>query len=69
MRGVYQYIQMDKLKTELSKTKESLLQEIASAKETSAVSAQTSQRRVEALKGDLAAAQMRANLARGPSPH
>lgn len=59
--SVYQYIQMDKMKTEISKTKESLLQEIASAKETSAVSAQTAQRRVEALKGDLAAAQSRAN--------
>lgn len=59
--SVYQYVQMDKMKTEISKTKESLLQEIASAKETSAVSAQTAQRRVEALKGDLAAAQSRAN--------
>lgn len=59
--NVYQYVQMDKMKTEISKTKESLLQEIASAKETSAVSAQTAQRRVEALKGDLAAAQSRAN--------
>jgi hypothetical protein len=63
--SVYQFIQMDKLKTELSKTKESLLQEIASAKETSAVSAQTSQRRVEALKGDLANAQSRANSLAG----
>jgi len=63
--SVYQFIQMDKLKTELSKTKESLLQEIASAKETSAVSAQTSQRRVEALKGDLANAQARANSLAG----
>ena len=59
--SVYQYVQMDKMKTEIGKTKESLLQEIASAKETSAVSAQTAQRRVEALKGDLAAAQARAN--------
>jgi hypothetical protein len=59
--NVYQYVQMDKMKTEISKTKESLLQEIASAKETSAVSAQTSQRRVESLKSDLVAAQHRAD--------
>jgi hypothetical protein len=63
--SVYQFIQLDKLKTELGKTKESLLQEIASAKETSAVSAQTAQRRVEALKGDLAYAQTRANSLAG----
>ena len=63
--NVYQYIQMDKMKTEIGKTKESLLQEIASAKETSAVSAQTAQRRVESLRGDLAAAQSRANALSG----
>ena len=63
--SVYQYVQMDKMKTEIAKTKESLLQEIASAKETSAVSAQTAQRRVEALRGDLASAQARANALSG----
>lgn len=63
--NVYMFIQMDKLKTEVGKTKESLLVEIASAKETSAVSAQTSQRRVEALKADLASAQQRANSLAG----
>jgi hypothetical protein len=59
--NVYQYVQMDKMKTEISKTKESLLTEIASAKETSAVTAQTSSRRVDSLKADLAAAQHRAD--------
>jgi chromosome segregation ATPase len=63
--NVYMFIQMDKMKTEIGKTKESLLVEIASAKETSAVSAQTSQRRVEALKSDLASAQQRANSLAG----
>ena len=63
--SVYQYVQMDKMKTEIGKTKESLLQEIASAKETSAVSAQTAQRRTEALRADLAAAQSRANALSG----
>lgn len=63
--SVYQYVEMDKMKTELTKTKESLLQEIASAKETSAVSAQTSQRRVESLKSDLVAAQQRASSLAG----
>jgi chromosome segregation ATPase len=63
--NVYQYVQMDKMKTEISKTKESLLTEIASAKETSAVSAQTAQRRTEALRSDLAAAQQRANALSG----
>src|SRR5882724_3423678 len=63
--NVYTYIQMSKMETEITKTKESLLQEIASAKETSAVSAQTSHRRVEALRGDLAAAQQRANSLAG----
>ena len=62
---VYQYLEMGKMRTEITKTKESLLQEIASAKETSAVTAQTSQRRVEALRGDLAAAQQRANSLAG----
>ena len=63
--NVYQYVQMDKMKTEIGKTKESLLQEIASAKETSAVSAQTAQRRTEALRVDLANAQARANALSG----
>jgi chromosome segregation ATPase len=58
--SVYQFVQMDKMKTEMGQTKESLLQEIASAKETSAVSAQTSQRRVEALKDEVAVARARA---------
>ena len=63
--NVYQYVQLNNLKTEIGKTKESLLTEIASAKETSAVTAQTSTRRVDSLKTDLAAAQRRADSLAG----
>ena len=58
--NVYQFVQMDKIRTEMGQNRESLLQEIASAKETSAVSAQTAQKRVEQLNADLNAARARA---------
>jgi chromosome segregation ATPase len=63
--NVYQFMQMDKIRTEMGQTKESLLQEIATAKETSAVSAQTAQKRAEQLQAELAAARATAASAVG----
>lgn len=63
--NVYQYTQMSKMKEEVVKVQKSLQDEIATVKETSAVSTQTQRQTISSLQGDLAAARRRAESAAG----
>jgi hypothetical protein len=63
--NVYQFMEMGKVKEDVSKVQKSLQDEIATVKETSAVSTQTQRRTIDSLKDDLAVAQRRAASAAG----
>jgi hypothetical protein len=63
--NVYQYVQMGKLQDEVVKVQKSMQDEIATVKETSAVSTQTQRRTIDALKDELASAQRKAASAAG----
>jgi hypothetical protein len=54
--NVYQYMQMGKMKEEVVKVQKSLQDEIATVKETSAVSTQTQRQNISSLQSELAAA-------------
>jgi len=63
--NVYLFLQVDQVKTEMSKNRETLLTEISNLRETATISTQTSRRHVESLKADLDAARRRAEAAAG----
>lgn len=63
--NVFQFVQIGKLQDEVSKVQKSMQDEIASVKETSAVSTQTQRRTIDALKDELASAQRKAASAAG----
>lgn len=63
--NVYQYTQMTKMSEEVVKVQKSLQDEIASVKETSAVSTQTARRTVDNLKDELSVARRRTESAVG----
>lgn len=63
--NIYLFMQIDGLKTEIAKSRESILNEVSSVRETSSISTATSQRRVETLQAQLEAAQRRAQAAAG----
>ncbi len=58
--NVYQYMQVGKLQEEVVKVQKSMQDEIATVKETSAVSTQTQRRNIDTLKDELAAARRKA---------
>ena len=63
--NVYQYMQMGKMHDETVKIQKSLQDEIATVKETSAVSTQTQRRTIDSLKDDLGSARRQAASAVG----
>jgi hypothetical protein len=55
--NIYLYVQIDHMRTDMAKVKESLLTEISNLKDTSSVTTNSQVRRMETLKEELAAAQ------------
>ena len=63
--NIYLYVQLNSVRTEMSKTRDTLLDEVARMRETTNVSSQTSRRNVEALKDQLEAARRQLAMANG----
>lgn len=63
--NVYLFLQIDALKAELAKNRETLLAEVGRVKETSTVSSEAAQRNLSALKDELEAARRQASTAVG----
>ncbi|MEZ5403401.1 MAG: hypothetical protein R2729_27215 [Bryobacteraceae bacterium] len=63
--NIYLFLQLDQVKTEMTKTRESLLSEISNVRETAQISTQTSRRHLDTLKAELDAARRRAEAAAG----
>jgi hypothetical protein len=62
---IYLFVQVDKLSTDLSRTREAMLTEIAGMKESSNVSTATARRHIESLRDELEAARRQADMAAG----
>jgi chromosome segregation ATPase len=63
--SVYQFYQLNQVRTELADTREQLLDQISKVHETSTVSTQTNKRSVDALKQDVDEARRQASLLAG----
>ncbi len=63
--NVYLFLQIDSLKQELAKNRESFLQEVGRVKETSSVTQAAAQRNIENLKDELDTARRQASMAVG----
>jgi uncharacterized membrane protein YccC len=63
--NVYLYFALDRTRTDLAKTREAMLTEIANLKEATSVTTASQRRNVETLKEELAAARQQANQAAG----
>ena len=63
--NVYLYFALDHTRTDLAKTREAMLTEIANLKESTSVTTASERRNVETLKEELAAARQQANQAAG----
>lgn len=63
--NVYLFLQLDKVRTDVSKTREALATEIANLRETSSVTTQTSRRNLDTLRDELEAARRQASMAAG----
>lgn len=63
--NVYLFLQLDQVRTEVGALRESLLNEISNLRESSTVSTQTHQRRLEAMREELEAARRQAAMAAG----
>lgn len=63
--NVYLFVQMDRVKGELGKLRDSTLKEVANLKETSSVNTANNRRRLEALNEELEAARRQASVAVG----
>jgi chromosome segregation ATPase len=63
--NVYQFVQIDKMKTEITGLQKSTQTELAGVKERTEASAQTQRRNIDALQAELAAAQRRADSLAG----
>jgi hypothetical protein len=61
--NVYMYLQLDKLKTDMAKFRESMLTEVTNLRETSSVTTQSNRKHLDTLKDDLAEARRQAGLA------
>ncbi len=59
--NVYLYIQLDRVKTDMAKLRESLLTEITNLRETSSVTSQTARRHIDSLKEELESTRRQAN--------
>ncbi len=63
--NVYLFLQIDSLKAELAKNRETLLAEVGRVKETSSVTSAAAQRNLDTLKDELEAARRQASMAVG----
>ncbi len=63
--NVYLFLQLDQLRTEVGTLRESVLNEISNLRESSTVSSQTHQRRLESMREELEAARRQAAMAAG----
>ncbi len=63
--NVYLFLQLDKVRTDVSKNREALATEIANLRETSSVTTQTSRRNLDTLRDELEAARRQASMAAG----
>ncbi len=63
--NVYLFWQVDQVRTEMSKMRESILTEVSNLRETSSVSSQTSRRHLEALSEELDKTRRQASMAAG----
>ncbi len=63
--NVYLFLQMDQLRTEMSKMRESILTEVSNLRETSSISSQTSRRHLDSVRSELEAARRQAAQAVG----
>ena len=61
----YLFYQLDKVRMDMSKTREALATEIANLRETSSVTTQTSRRNLDTLRDELEAARRQASMAAG----
>ena len=62
---VYMFLQVDQMRTQMAAMQESLLNEVSDLRETSSVTNQTQQRRLETMREELEAAQRQAAMAVG----
>ncbi len=63
--NVYLFLQLDQVRTDLTKTREALLTQISNLSETSSVNTQTSQRHLSTLREELEAARRQAAMGAG----
>jgi chromosome segregation ATPase len=63
--NVYLFLQLDQVRTELTSMRESILDEVSNLRETSTVTSQTHQRRMETMREELEAARRQAAMAAG----
>lgn len=63
--NIYMFLQIDQMRTEMASMQESLLTEVSDLRETSSVTTQTQQRRLESMREELEAAQRQAQMAAG----
>lgn len=61
--NVYLYLQLDKVRTDMTKTKESLMTEITNLRETSTVTSASNRRHLDTLKDELETARRHATMA------
>ena len=65
--NVYLFLQLDQVKTQMAAMQDSLLDEVSDLRETSTVTNQTQQRRLETMREELEAARRQAAMARRPN--
>lgn len=63
--NVYLFLQLDQVRTEITAMRESILNEVSNLRETSTVTSQTHQRRMETMREELEAARRQAAMAAG----
>ncbi len=63
--NVYLFLQLDKVRTDMTKMREAILTEIANLRESSSVSTQTSRRNLDTLRDELETARRQAAMAAG----
>ena len=61
--NVYLFLQLDQMRTEMATMRESMLDEVSNLRETSTVTNQTQQRRLESMREELEAARRQAAMA------
>lgn len=61
--NVYLYLQVDQMRTDMSKLRESIITEVTSLRETSSVSTATARKNIETLKSELEEARRQASMA------